>query len=294
MLKGEGQGFVITPVLVRFINGDYSTARGPQFFSTVFSIEVFGLQKDLQNIRAIFEAYSYMNQGKIDGDELGLFTTRTLEFPVFDDPVVYKGATRVQGFMRLFINYLYTGQLANQITTTIDGDDIIFQSFNIKRQRTPDAAQRNNETEVKVIHKNQIISFTAGMLYDGSDAAKKILRNIKNFGSGLNEEFTLRISYPNITNLSDSVWQPTSLNSAVLFGTNGSPEGLFGDANLYNEGTIGRIDFPDVSPGVYVYFITTERIDLPDTDTYNVVVDGGEINVMEGGVLSLSFNLVLA
>ena len=196
-----------------------------------------------------------MNQGKIDdGDELGLFTTRTLEFPVFDDPVVYKGATRVQGFMRLFINYLYTGQLANQITTTIDGDDIIFQSFNIKRQRTPDAAQRNDETEVKVIHKNQIISFTAGMLYDGSDAAKKILRNIKNFGSGLNEEFTLRISYPNITSLSDSVWEETLLTHYVVFGVNGTPEYLFGDANLYNPGTIGRIEYTDVMPGVYTYF----------------------------------------
>ena len=42
------------------------------------------------------------------------------------------------------------------------------------------------------------------MLYDGSDAAKKILRNIKNFGSGLNEEFELVVTYPNIT-ISNSV-----------------------------------------------------------------------------------------
>ena len=93
-----------------------------------------------------------MNQGKIDdGDELGLFSTRTLNFSI-RDPVVYKGCAF--RFSRLFINYLYTGQLANQITTTIDGVHVLYsKALILNVQRTPDAAQRNDETEVKVIHK---------------------------------------------------------------------------------------------------------------------------------------------
>lgn len=296
-LPGEGEGFLITPVLLKFINGNYSTMRGPKFFSTVFSIEVVGYEKDRENLRKIFETYSYMNQGIIDKDELGIYITKTLEFPFFDEPFQLKGETRFQGFMRLFLNYMYSGQLANQITTTIDGDSVILQNLVIRRQRTPDAAQRNGETEVKVIHKNQILSFSASMLYDGSDAAKKILRNIKNFGSGLNEEFTLEITYPNITTLSDSVWEEISLTDPAditLFGVEGTPEELFGSANSYDEGTICRIEYPSIMPEFYRYFITTERVESVDTDTYTVVVDGGEITVMEGGVLSLTFALVLA
>ena len=100
------------------------------------------------------------------------------------------------------------------------------------------------------------------------------------------------------TTLSDSVWEEiflTDPTGITLFGREGTPEELFGNANLYDEGTICCIEYPSNMPELYRYFITTERIEsAPDTDTYTVVVDGGEINVMEGGVLSLTFALVLA
>ena len=115
--------------------------------------------KKTENLRKIFETYSYMNQGLIDKDELGIYITKTLEFPFFDEPFQLKGETRFQGFMRLFLNYMYSGQLANQITQQLMVMILYSKAFNIKRQRTPDAAQRNDETEVKVIHKNQITFF---------------------------------------------------------------------------------------------------------------------------------------
>ena len=197
-LAGEGEGFLTTPVLLKFVNGNYSTMRGPKFFSTVFSIEVMGFEKDRENLRKIFETYSYMNQGLIDKDELGIYITKTLEFPFFDQPFQLKGETRFQGFMRLFLNYMYTGQMSNEVITLLDDEEVIIQNLQIKRIRNPKSDQMNEITEVTNIYESQILIFSGSMIYDGSSAAKKLFRNIKTVNAGINQEFAFKITYPNI------------------------------------------------------------------------------------------------
>lgn len=197
-LPGEEEGFLITPVLLKFVNGNYSTMRGPKFFSTVFSIEVMGFEKDRENLRKIFETYSYMNQGLIDKDELGFYITKTLEFPFFDVPFQLKGETRFQGFMRLFLNYMYTGQMSNEVITLLDDEEVIIQNLQIKRTRNPKSDQMNEITEITNIYESQILIFSGSMIYDGSNAAKKLFRNIKTVNAGINQDFTFTITYPNI------------------------------------------------------------------------------------------------
>lgn len=197
-LPGEEEGFLTTPVLLKFVNGNYSTMRGPKFFSTVFSIEVMGYEKDRENLRTIFETYSYMNQGLIDKDELGFYITKTLEFPFFDQPFQLKGETRFQGFMRLFLNYMYSGQMSNEVITSLDDEEVVIQNLQIKRTRNPKSDQMNEITEVTNIYESQILVFSGSMIYDGSNAAKKLFRNIKTVNAGINQDFTFKITYPNI------------------------------------------------------------------------------------------------
>ena len=200
---GEGDGMFITPVLFKFINGDYSTMKGPKFFSTVFSIEVMGFERDRENLRKIFETYSYMNQGLIEQiDEL--YMTKTLEFPYFGEQFPLKGIDRVQGFMRLFMNYMYDGQMSNDVTYKLDADEIVIQGFALTRQRTPRADQMNTQTETTNIYESQIITFSGSMIYDGSDAAKKLLRGLKTLNSGLNQKYDFEISFPNILDESEN------------------------------------------------------------------------------------------
>lgn len=61
-----------------------------------------------------------------------------------------------------------------------------------------DTIQRNNEDETKTITRSQMLLFSGGIIYDGKDVTKKLLRNIKNLGQGLLENFTLEIEYPEI------------------------------------------------------------------------------------------------
>lgn len=234
-LAGEGEGFLITPILLKFVNGNYSTMRGPKFFSTVFSIEVVGYEKDRENLRKVFETYSYMNQGLIDKDELGIYIAKTLEFPFFDGPFQLKGETRFQGFMRLFLNYMYNGQMSNEVITLLDGDQIDILNFNIKRTKTTDTIHRNNELNSSTINKSQAMIFNGEMVYDGSDAALKLLKNIKDLDVELNKEFELTVTYP-----------------AIL-----------------------------------------DSQEKPETNTYTVVIVDGDITIVEGGYINLSFTMAL-
>ena len=195
---GEGTGFRITPILLRFVNGDYGTLKGPQFFSTVFNIEVLGYDDQRTELRKIFETYSYMNQGIIDKDEVGIYITKTLEFPIFSEPFQLKGEMRTQGFMRLFINYMHNGQMSNDVIYKLDGGEALIQGFALSRQRTPRADQMNSETETTNIYESQVITFSGSMLYDGSYAAKKLFRGLKTLNSGLNQKYRFEVIYPNI------------------------------------------------------------------------------------------------
>ena len=201
---GEGEGFIETPVLVKFVNGDYSTSRGPQFFSTVFSIEVFGFEKDRENLRKIFETYSYMNQGRIDSEEVGVYLVKTLEFPVFGESMLYKSHQRFQGFMRLFMSYMYDGQMSNEVIVTLNGESLKAQGLEITRTRTPKSDQVNEVMEVTNIYENQIITFSGGMIFDNSAAAILMLNGIKALNGGLNTQYALSITYPNISETPDT------------------------------------------------------------------------------------------
>ena len=194
---GEGDGMFITPILFKFVNGDYSTMKGPKFFSTTFSIEVMGFERDRQNLRKIFETYSYMNQGIIEEGN-NMHMTKVLEFPYFGEQFPLKGMDRVQGFMRLFISYMYSGQMSNSVVYMLDDDEVEIQGFAISRERTPRADQMNTEEEVTNIYESQIITFSGSMMYDGSDAAKKLLRAIKTLNFGLNQKYNFEITFPNI------------------------------------------------------------------------------------------------
>ena len=188
----ESNGTLITPILLKFVNGDYGTSKGPKFFSTVFSIEVMGFEKDRHFLRKIFETYSYMNQGLIESSE-GIYMTKTLEFPFFGEQFPLKGADRLQGFMRLFINYLYDGQMSNSVGVWIDDDTIDVVGLNINRQKIPATDQMNDISEVTNIYESQVLTFSGAMPYDGSDAGKKLLRAIKALNQGLNTTFELKI-----------------------------------------------------------------------------------------------------
>ncbi len=201
---GEGDGFHNTPVLLKFINGDYSTARGPQFFSTVFSIEVFGFEKDREKLRKIFETYSYLNQGRIDSEEIGIYTTKTLDFPVFEEAVLWKGSSRFQGFMRLFMTYMYDGQMSNDVIVTLDTNPLIAQKLVINRQRTAKATQKNEEQEVVNVYEHQILTVSGVSAFDNSVAGVALLNAIKTLNAGLNTQHTLAITYPVVSETPDT------------------------------------------------------------------------------------------
>lgn len=230
---GSGPGLQKTPILLSFINGDYSTSRGPQFFSTVFGIEVFGFEKDRELLRKIFESYSYLNQGKVENEDVGIYTTRTLEFPTFSNPFQYKGANRTQGFMRLFMNYMYTGQMSNDVDITIDGEEFKPQLFKITKKRTSESNQEGGQSEIVNIYNSEVTTISGSILYDGSAATEALFKGIVELNANINKEYTIRTQYNNI-------------------------------------GT---------SPYVRVY---------------KVRLDNGEAQMLEGGVMELSFTFVLS
>lgn len=237
---GEGNGFYPTPVLVSLIDGNYTTQKGPQVFSTIFTIEAFGFEKDAENLRKIFDAYSKLNQGQIKTDEFGHYKIISFtDFPVMTTPAPYKGMNRLSVFLTLNLSFIYDGQLSNQVKILLDDEEIDLLSFNISRQRIGDSIQRNNKDETETIQKAQILSFSGSFIYNGSDVGKKVIRNIKNLGYGLNQSFELKVIYSDIGDLD----------------TNGNM--------------------------------------VPDIDIYNVIISEGDITILQGGYLQLTFSMVI-
>lgn len=215
---GEGEGFSKTPVLVKFINGDYGTLNTSNIFSTVFNIEVMGFEKDRENLRKIFETYSYLTQGLIDKDEVGIYITKTLEFPYFGDPYQLKGAVRMQGFMRLFISYVYEGQMSNEIKVFLNGIPAKIQDFEISRTRVAKSQQKNNTPEITNNYESQALTAHGTMVFDNSASAKLLFRSIKNLEQGLKSKINLTLEYPNIFE-SELKWEQTAAE--------GSPDETF-------------------------------------------------------------------
>jgi len=228
---GEGNGFFITPVMLQLIGGDYATEKGPEVFQVEFRIETFAMQQDLDNIRKVLEIYSSLNQGGITKDVFAnALTSSITDFPVVSEPFQYKGFTRISAFMSWILTIIYSGQLANEVGIKIDGDDINLLSFNINRTRTNDSIHRNTASETSTINKSQLLVFNCGMIYDNSDIAKKMFKNIKDLNSNMNQSFYLTVQYP-----------------------------------ILNE-----------------------------TDTYNVILTDGDIQINAGGYVTLTFTLTLA
>jgi hypothetical protein len=94
------------------------------------------------------------------------------------------------------MNFIFSGQLGNNVKIRVDGEEIYFRNFTVRREREQDTIQRNNEDETKTIARSQILVFSGGIIYDGKEVSKKLLRNIKNLGQGLVENFELEIEYP--------------------------------------------------------------------------------------------------
>lgn len=197
---GEGQGMFKTPVLISFINGAFSNERGPQVYSLEFRIEAFGFEQDFDINRKIFEGYSRLNQGAIRSKEFNdAQVTSVCDFPVASTPAPYKGFNRFSIFMSWFLTFVYTGQLSNEVLIELDGDEIKPLTFSLNRQRVVEAAHLTGANETVTINKSQVISFALSMVYDNSDVAKRLLRNIKNPDiSKLNEVYELSINYPQL------------------------------------------------------------------------------------------------
>ena len=207
---GEGQGFLITPVMLNLVNGSYTTQKGPQVYQTEFRIEVLALEKDIPNVRAVLEVFSSLNQGTVSNNMFAnALTTSITDFPVVTDPFPYKGFTRVDFYLSWLLTFIYSGQLANEVEIYVDDELLDIQGLTITRSRIGDTIQRNDQQESTTINKSQILNFSGSLIYDSSDSAKKILRNIKNKDS-LQEKFELRIKYTTIykpdTILTDIEW----------------------------------------------------------------------------------------
>jgi hypothetical protein len=228
--EGEGTPQRITPVLVSLITGDYTTQKGPQLFTTTFRVEAFGFEDDKDRLREIFEVYSSLNQGAILTGLLGSnMATSFTDFPVMTPPEPYKGANRLSVFLVWNLNFIYSGLLSNEIKISLDGDALDVQNLTINRERLINSIQRSNENETVNLAHAQNLAFGGSLIYDGSDAAKKLLSNIKTLGHNLNEIFTLEIEYP----------------------------------------------------------------ELEETDSYQVVLTTGAINIPAGGIITLDFGFVL-
>lgn len=196
---GEGGGLYVTPVMLQLVNGNYSNEKGPEVFQLEFRIEVFGMEKDLENLRQVLEIYSSLNQGAISSNVFAnALTTSIMDFPIVSDPFQYKGMTRVSLYMSWLITFIYQGQLSNEVVISLDNNEVNLQSFNIKRVRASDSTHINNQSESTTVNQSQTLVFNGGMIFDGSTAGKKLLREIKNLNMPLNTKFTLSVSYPSV------------------------------------------------------------------------------------------------
>ena len=181
------------------LDGQFSEPKGPQLFNILFRIEAFAFERDKEPIRRIFEVYNKLNQGAILSGMFGSsLTTSFTEFPVVTPPEPYKGMNRFSVFMLWNLNFIYTGQLSNDVKLRIDGEELDFTIISIARHRMTDSTQRNNEDEMISLTTSQDLTIGATTIYDGSSVSKKILRNIKNLGFGLDETFQLEIEYPEV------------------------------------------------------------------------------------------------
>jgi hypothetical protein len=203
---GEGQGFFKTPVLISFVNGNFSNQRGPQVYSLEFRIEAFAFEKDFDIARKIFEGYSRLNQGAIRSKEFNeAQVTSVCDFPIATQPSPYKGFNRFSIFISWFLTFVYTGQLSNEVLIKLDNEQIKPLSFSINRQRASNAAHLTGDAETKTVNKSQVITFALSMVYDNSEAALRLLRNLKNSDiNKLNETFQLSIGYPQLTFFDDA------------------------------------------------------------------------------------------
>jgi hypothetical protein len=197
---GEGQGMFKTPVLISFVNGSFSTARGPQVYALEFRIEAFGFEQDFEINRKIFEGYSRLNQGALRNEEFNdAQVTSVCDFPIATIPQPYKGFNRFSIFMSWFLTFVYTGQLSNEVVITLNGSTIEPQNFTINRQRTTEVAHPVGGNETVAINKSQVLSFGLSFIYDNSAIHKTVIRNIKNPElAKLNETFTLTVNYPQL------------------------------------------------------------------------------------------------
>ena len=194
---GEGAGFHITPVLLRLVGGDYTMKTGPQIFQTQFRIEAFGFTKDMENIRAVLEVYSALNQGAFSTDLFAnAMTTSITDFPIFSESMPYKGFDRISAFLSWHLTFVYSGQMSNDVKITIDGEPLNTLDFSIKRMRNGNSIQRNNESETRTLNDNQVLVFTGFTVFDGGISTTKIMREIKNLGTDLNVPLELKIKYP--------------------------------------------------------------------------------------------------
>jgi hypothetical protein len=150
-------------------------------------------------LREIFEVFSSLNQGAIVTGLLGSnMATSFTDFPIMTPPEPYKGFNRLSVFMVWNLNFIYSGLLSNEIEITLDNENLDVQNLTIGRERTFNSIQRSNEDESVSLAHTQILTFGGSIIYDGSNAAKKLLRNIKNLGHELNEIFTLTVKYPEL------------------------------------------------------------------------------------------------
>ena len=197
--QGEGQHHKITPVVISLINGDYAVESGPELYSTTYRIEAFGFKRDKEQLRAVFETFSALNQGAlVSGMFNSSMATSLTDFPIMTTPEPYKGEDRMSVFMTWNINFIYTGQLANEVEFELDGQKVTIQGFNIKRDRSFKAVQRNGSAETTANVHNQTLILTGTVIYDGSDATKRLLRSAKKLNTDMTEEFNLKITWPSI------------------------------------------------------------------------------------------------
>jgi hypothetical protein len=197
---GEGQGFYKTPVLITFINGGFSTERGPQIYSLEFRIEAFGFERNFDLNRKIFEGYSRLNQGVIRSKDFNdAQVTSVCDFPIATTPQPYKGFNRFSIFMSWFLTFVYTGQLSNEVSIKINEEEVKTLTFSINRQRVVESAHLTGTPETITINKSQVVSLALSLVYDGTTASKTLLRNIKNSEiNKLNEVFILKVNYPQL------------------------------------------------------------------------------------------------
>ena len=197
--EGEGQPQRITPVLLSLLNGDFTEPKGPELFNATFRVEAFGFDQDKERLRVIFEVFSSLNQGAILSEMFGAtLTTSFTDFPIMTPAEPYKGVNRFSVFFVWNMNFLFTGQLGNDVKVLIDGEKLDFTSFAIRRERIQETDQPNNKDETVSIASSQMLVFSGGIVYDNKNTSKKLLRNIKNLGAGLTENFTLEIEYPSV------------------------------------------------------------------------------------------------